>query len=381
MFTAKFTRLVVRAKRAAGLGVAATLASLLLVLFSTPASAVVDDFTDVPIDHKFRTEITWLADQQITTGYADGTFKPRASVTREAFAAFLYRLAGKPQISLPTKSPFKDVPKSAQFYKEIVWLSNQGITNGWSDGTFRPKAKISREAVAAFLYRFEGRPSFTPPAKSPFTDVTRSSQFYKEVTWLARSGITTGYADGTFKPKNSVSREAIAAFLHRGNTVAQRNGTYKVGSAIKPGIYTATIAGDWFWPSCYWERRNASGNTFEGIIANDFHSYGRAIVEIKASDKYFHTNGCSGWTPLRKVSPTATSLGDGVHAVGYHMRAGTYRAYGGEGCYWEQLRNFSGSFDAIIDNQYINGRPADVRLTAGQGFKTEDCGVWRRVGN
>src|SRR5690554_2611208 len=234
----------VRTKRGFGLAIAAVLAMLLSTFASASATAANTEFSDVAYNHKFRTEITWLADQQITTGYSNGTFKPQDSVSREAFAAFLYRLAGKPSVKLPSKSPFKDVPKSAQFYKEIVWLSNTGITNGWSDGTFRPKNKISREAVSAFLYRFEGRPSFSPPSKSPFKDIKKNSQFYKEVTWLSQSGMTTGYADGTFKPKDNVSREAIAAFLHRGNTVAQKNGTHKVGSAIKPGIYSAVVAGD-----------------------------------------------------------------------------------------------------------------------------------------
>src|SRR5690554_5823642 len=104
-----------RTKRGLGLAIAATLAMLLSTFVSATASAATDEFTDVPADHKFRTEITWLADQQITTGYANGTFKPQDSVSREAFAAFLYRLAGKPKVSLPSKSPFKDVGKSAQF--------------------------------------------------------------------------------------------------------------------------------------------------------------------------------------------------------------------------------------------------------------------------
>ncbi|MFN3866789.1 MAG: SpoIID/LytB domain-containing protein, partial [Demequina sp.] len=68
---------------------------------------------------------------------------------------------------------------------------------------------------AAFLYRYQGRPSFTPPSSSPFSDMRTSSKFYKEVTWLRSTRITTGYADGTFRPKGSVTREATAAFLYR----------------------------------------------------------------------------------------------------------------------------------------------------------------------
>lgn len=357
----------------------AALAVVLTTFASSAASAAPNEFSDVPTNHKFRTEITWLADQQITTGYANGTFKPRDSVSREAFAAFLYRLAGKPKVSLPSTSPFKDVSTSSQFYREIVWLEQQNITGGWADGTFRPKNKISREAIAAFLYRFEGRPSFSAPAKSPFRDMTPSSKFYKEVTWLARTGITTGYADGTFKPKANVSREAVAAFLHRGNTIARADGLHEVGRQIPAGIYTATPARSSSGSFCMWERRTRGGISSAFIIAEGHMESGRVVVEIKPTDMFFYTYGCSGWTPLRKVSPNATSVSDGTHAVGYHMREGTYRAPGGQGCYAAKLRDFTGTREATMSE--YQGKPADVRLTAGQGLWSKNCGTWKRVGN
>ncbi|MFV0285751.1 MAG: S-layer homology domain-containing protein, partial [Demequina sp.] len=191
------------------------IAALAVTVLTAGPSTAATRFTDVPASHQFATEITWLAGKGITTGYADCSFKPKAEVSREAFAAFLYRLAGSPKVSLPSTSPFKDVPTSAQFYREIVWLSKQGITTGWPDGTFRPKNTIDRDAMAAFLYRYKGSPSFSAPSTSPFKDMSTSSKFFKEVTWLRSTKITTGYADGTYRPRSGVSREATAAFLYR----------------------------------------------------------------------------------------------------------------------------------------------------------------------
>ena len=185
-----------------------------------PARAATEGFRDVPGSHQFYREITWLAHEGVTNGYADNSFRPRSTVSREAFAAFLYRLAGRPAVTLPQRSPFRDVPRSAMFYREIVWLSQQGIANGWSDGTFRPRQSIHRDAIAAFLYRYEGRPAFTPPRRSPFSDVPRSSQFYTEITWLRSTGLSTGWADGTFRPYRDSTREATAAFLFRGHAPA-----------------------------------------------------------------------------------------------------------------------------------------------------------------
>ncbi|WP_062213204.1 S-layer homology domain-containing protein [Demequina oxidasica] len=382
--------LSLRTKRVHTVVALATVFALAIIaaLGSAPsASAATSDaqFKDVPLDAKFYTEIAWLADQQVTTGYSDGGFHPSQSVTREAFAAFLYRLAGKPSVSLPSRSPFKDVSKSDQFYKEIVWLSKEGISTGYSNGTFKPGDKITREAIAAFLYRFNGTPSFKAPSKSPFKDMKTSSKFYKEVTWLAKSGMTTGYSDGTFRPKINVSREAIAAFLYRGDTILDRDGTYKVGSDIKAGTYTAVTAGDkWGFDYCTYQRRSTSGTEFDGILGIDGVTHGRIIVTILPTDKYFKISGCSGLTSLRKISPDATSMGDGMHAVGYHMKAGTYEAPGAKGsdlCYWSKTSAFTAEYRTIIDNEAIEGKPARVKVSAGQGFESYQCGTWKRVGN
>jgi len=172
-------------------------------------------FSDVPQGKPFDFEITWLASTGITTGYPNGSFDPYGTVSRDAMAAFLYRFRGSPSFTAPAASPFSDVPTSNPFYKEITWLASTGITTGYPDGTFRPFGKVSRDAMAAFLYRFSGSPEFAAPGASPFSDVPTSNGFYKEITWLSSTGITTGYADGTFNVYGTVSRDAMAAFLYR----------------------------------------------------------------------------------------------------------------------------------------------------------------------
>jgi hypothetical protein len=172
-------------------------------------------FSDVPRGVPFASEINWLADSGVTRGFPDGTYRPSGTVNRDAMSAFLYRFAGKPAFTPPAVSPFSDVTPSTPFYREITWLASTGITGGFSDGTFRPLGTVNRDAMAAFLYRFAGKPAFTPPAVSPFSDVTPSTPFYREITWLASTGITGGFSDGTFRPLQSVKRDAMAAFLYR----------------------------------------------------------------------------------------------------------------------------------------------------------------------
>ena len=120
-------------------------------------------------------------------------------------------------------SPFADVPKTMQFYDEILWMATAGVSTGWTEAdgsrTYRPLQSVNRDAMAAFMYRLAGSPGFTPPKKSPFSDVSTSNRFYKEISWLAQERISTGWLENngtkTFRPLQPVSRDAMAAFMYR----------------------------------------------------------------------------------------------------------------------------------------------------------------------
>lgn len=110
--------------------------------------------------------------------------------------------------------PFTDIAGDP-FEEDILFIAANGITTGFPDGTYRPGLSVARDAMAAFIYRLAGQPYFEEPATSPFTDITPETQFYKEITWLASTGISTGYPDGTFRPLTPVARDAMAAFMNR----------------------------------------------------------------------------------------------------------------------------------------------------------------------
>jgi alpha-tubulin suppressor-like RCC1 family protein len=118
---------------------------------------------------------------------------------------------------------FSDVRTGDQFFTEIMWLAEHGISTGWThpDGsrTYGPLLSVNRDAMAAFMYRFAGKPEFSPPVTSPFADVPPGTQFYKEITWLSEKGISTGWREAngtsTFRPIAPVNRDAMAAFMYR----------------------------------------------------------------------------------------------------------------------------------------------------------------------
>ena len=160
-----------------------------------------------------------MSSEGISTGWTDKTYRPQNLVARDAMSAFMYRLADEPSYTAPGTSPFKDVAKSQSFYKEMSWLAKTGVSTGWTDGTYRPSSSVNRDAMAAFMYRLAGSPSFTAPKKSPFTDVSTTHPFYKEISWLAAQGISTGWdqpnGTKTYQPGTPVKRDAMAAFMYR----------------------------------------------------------------------------------------------------------------------------------------------------------------------
>jgi hypothetical protein len=180
-------------------------------------------FSDVDPDHVFADDIDWLERERLAWGYPDGTFRPGGVVTRQAMAAFLYRQAGHPLGSgdvCPGRD-FSDVPSDHPFCWDITWLwgldASAGIELGYPDGTFRPTVPVSRQAAAAFLYRQAGAPDGADPAceAAPFPDVPVAHPFCGEIAWMAGAGLVEGYPDGTFGPEHLVTRQATAAFLHR----------------------------------------------------------------------------------------------------------------------------------------------------------------------
>ena len=182
-------------------------------------------FTDMKKGDKFYKEIAWMYESKLSTGsrQPNGSVKylPKQKLSREAMAAFLYRMEGSKYVG-PKVSPFADVKPGDKFYNEITWMYKEKISTGTKQATgkpkFMPKSSMSREAMAAFMYRLEGSKAGAPKT-SPFVDMKKGDKFYKEIVWMFDSGLSTGNKRPSGKPaylpKDSVTREAMAAFLYR----------------------------------------------------------------------------------------------------------------------------------------------------------------------
>jgi hypothetical protein len=178
-------------------------------------------FVDVPPSNPFYCDIDWMSAQGISNGYVPGPqYRPAEPVTRQAMSAFLYRFAGSPTFPDPAQATFGDVSLSNPFFTEIEWMADIGLSTGTPASPkplYKPAAPVSRQAMAAFLYRavITEDPDVTTPR---FGDVSPSHPFYVPIQWMAEQGISTGTPASPkplYKPSAAVSRQAMSAFLHR----------------------------------------------------------------------------------------------------------------------------------------------------------------------
>ena len=145
-------------------------------------------------------------------GYTDGTFGPERNMTRaEVTTMFARLLTEQIEADKTYSNTFSDVPKGYWAADYIGYMQQFGIITGYSDGSFRPDAPVTRAEFAAIASRFE---KLTEGSKS-FTDVPDTYWAARYINFAATRGWVTGYSDGTFKPENPITRAEVAAVTCR----------------------------------------------------------------------------------------------------------------------------------------------------------------------
>ena len=181
-------------------------------------------FTDIGgLKQEMQDAILWAyyhEPEQITSGFTATEFRPNNDCTRGQVVTFLWRAAGCPEPE-SKECPFKDVHstlangKDNPYYEAILWATENGITTGYNDGTFRPDDTVTRAQFVTFLWRYEGKPA-TSGSIDGFNDAASISDPYQQaVAWAVEKGITTGYNDGTFRPNDTCTRWSVVLFMYR----------------------------------------------------------------------------------------------------------------------------------------------------------------------
>ena len=189
------------------------------------ASCPISRFTDANPAAWYHDGVHWALEEGVMKGTSATAFEPSGSATRAMVVTMLWRLDGEP--SGASGSPFKDVKDGAWYAEAVAWAAETGAVNGTGADTFSPNAPVTREQLAAILYRYarskgEG---FTGAWAFPldFSDAAKVSRWADEAMhWMTRNGIITGMGDGTLAPRDNATRAQIATmFLRFAGTMAK----------------------------------------------------------------------------------------------------------------------------------------------------------------
>jgi photosystem II stability/assembly factor-like uncharacterized protein len=168
-------------------------------------------FSDVTPADYFYEGVSSLVCQGAITGYADGTFRPYANATRGQLTKII-TLAHAWEIDLSNAPHFSDVQPGSTFYTYVETAFNHGIINGYADGTFRPGNNVSRGQIAKIVVQARG---WEPISEGQsFSDVAPGSTFHPFVEAAYMHGIINGYGDGTFRPGANATRGQIAKIVY-----------------------------------------------------------------------------------------------------------------------------------------------------------------------
>ena len=162
-------------------------------------------------------DIWYVTASGLFKGVEEGVFAPKTTMTRGMVVTILYRLAGEPEVT--GTASFKDVPENKFYTDAVIWAAENEITKGYPDGTFRPYDDVTREEFVTFLYRYDGENPVEEDYLAGYPDADQVSKFAKDaMNWAVANGFINGaIVNGEIMivPGATAKREEAAAIVTR----------------------------------------------------------------------------------------------------------------------------------------------------------------------
>ena len=181
-------------------------------------------FTDVRESDWYCDSVRYVYGQGLMNGVTADRFGPDEPATRGMIVTILHRMEGSPEAPAPA---FPDVRADFYYAQPITWAASRGIVTGYEDGTFGPEDNITREQLAAILYRYaryKGWDTAASAALDRFPDVGKISPYAVEpFAWAVGEGLIAGMANGQLSPGGTATRAEIATILMRLEALVQHS--------------------------------------------------------------------------------------------------------------------------------------------------------------
>lgn len=175
-------------------------------------------FNDVSANDWFASAVDYVTGKGMMNGTADNTFSPKANTTRGMVVTVLYRLENQPSTSAAS---FTDVASGAYYANAVAWANANGIVSGYGSGKFGPNDKVTREQLAAILYRYAQYKKYDVSVGEDTNilsyDDAQSISTYAipAIQWACGAGVVTGKSGSKLDPKGNATRAEVAAMLMR----------------------------------------------------------------------------------------------------------------------------------------------------------------------
>ncbi|MBP7056950.1 S-layer homology domain-containing protein [Candidatus Gracilibacteria bacterium] len=176
---------------------------------ATSSGTVASDFSDVPGNHQYASAIAKLSDMGVINGYSDGTFRPDAPVSRAELVKMVYKTLDEPTKDSLT-SPFSDVASSHNLAPYILTAYNRGLVKGYSDRTFQPNRTVTRAEGSKIILKAFRKVPEAPKLK--YIDINRSSDLTNYIGYLINHNLLQA-ADQLMRPDAPLTRGATAYIL------------------------------------------------------------------------------------------------------------------------------------------------------------------------
>lgn len=175
-------------------------------------------FNDVSANDWFASAVDYVTGKGMMNGTADNTFSPKANTTRGMVVTVLYRLENQPSTSVAS---FTDVASGAYYANAVAWANANGIVSGYGSGKFGPNDKVTREQLAAILYRYAQYKKYDVSVGEDtnilsYDDAQSISSYaIPAIQWACGAGVVTGKSGSKLDPKGNATRAEVAAMLMR----------------------------------------------------------------------------------------------------------------------------------------------------------------------
>ena len=187
------------------------------LLTGTASAAATPTFADVQEGDWYVEDVAYVYEHGLMDGTAAYTFSPNGKATRAMVITILYRLEGEPTVTGDT--PFTDLVAGQYYLDAVAWASTNDIVNGVTSTTFAPNDPITREQMAAILYRYaqyKGMDTTDRGNLGSFADGNTVSPYAVEaMAWANAEGLVSGTSATTLTPKGSATRAQVAVILTR----------------------------------------------------------------------------------------------------------------------------------------------------------------------